>query len=208
MQGAVGWWMVASGLAERTDVSQYRLALHLTLASVILAMTVGIAVSLKPGAAVPALSRLVVGARVLLALIFVQIFLGALVAKTGAGLTFNTWPLIDGEFIPSASDLFAIVPWWKNFFENVLTVQFDHRMMAYALFFIGALHVFDALRSGPVPAARGAATVFALVTMQAMLGAVTLVHGSPLSLALAHQVGAVIVLVAAVIHVTRLRASP
>ena len=204
IQGAVGWWMVASGLAERTDVSPYRLAVHLTLASVILAITVAIAVSLKPGAAVPAARRLVVGARVLLILTFVQIFLGALVAKTGAGLTFNTWPLIDGELIPSASDLFAIVPWWKNLFENVLTVQFDHRMAAYLLFVLAALHVFDALRSGPVWAARGAAVVFALVTMQAMLGVVTLVHGAPLVLALAHQVGAIALLVAATAHAGRL----
>jgi heme a synthase len=204
IQGAVGWWMVASGLVERTDVSQYRLAVHLTLASVILAMTVAIAVSLTPGAAIPVARRLLFGARVLLVLVFVQIFLGALVAKTGAGMTFNTWPLIDGEFIPSASDLLAIVPWWKNFFENVLTVQFDHRMMAYALFVLGALHVFDGLRLGPVPAARGAAVVFALVTMQAMLGVVTLVHGAPLPLALAHQVGAVVVLAAATVHAERL----
>jgi len=204
IQGAVGWWMVASGLAERTDVSQYRLAVHLTLASVILALTVAIAVSLRPGAAVPAVPRLVFGARILLILTFVQIFLGALVAKTGAGLTFNTWPLIDGEFFPSASDLFAIAPWWKNFFENVLTVQFDHRMVAYALFVLAALHVFDALRMGPVRAARGAALVFALVMVQAMLGVLTLVHGAPLSLALAHQVGAVAVLVAATVHAERL----
>lgn len=204
IQGAVGWWMVASGLAERTDVSQYRLAAHLTLASVILAMTVAIAVSLKPGAAVPAARRLLFGARLLVVLNFVQIFLGALVAKTGAGLTFNTWPLIDGEFIPSAADLLAIVPWWKNFFENVLTVQFDHRMVAYALFVLAALHVFDALRTGPVRAARGAAVVFALTTVQAMLGVVTLVHGAPLALALAHQVGAIAVLVAATVHAERL----
>jgi cytochrome c oxidase assembly protein subunit 15 len=204
IQGAVGWWMVASGLAERTDVSQYRLAAHLTLASVILAMTVAIAVSLKPGAAVPAARRLLFGARLLVVLNFVQIFLGALVAKTGAGLTFNTWPLIDGEFIPSAADLLAIVPWWKNFFENVLTVQFDHRMVAYALFVLAALHVFDVLRTGPVRAARGAAVVFALTTVQAMLGVVTLVHGTPLALALAHQVGAIAVLVAATVHAERL----
>jgi cytochrome c oxidase assembly protein subunit 15 len=204
IQGAVGWWMVASGLAERTDVSQYRLAVHLTLASVILAMTVAIAVSLKPGAAVPAARRLLFGARGLVLLTFVQFFLGALVAKTGAGLTFNTWPLIDGEFIPSAADLFAIAPWWTNFFENVLTVQFDHRIVAYALFVLAALHVFDALRTGPVRAARGAAVVFALTTVQAMLGVVALVHGVPLSLALAHQVGAIAVLVAATVYAERL----
>jgi cytochrome c oxidase assembly protein subunit 15 len=204
IQGAVGWWMVASGLADRTDVSQYRLAVHLTLASIILAATVAIAVSLKPRPRAPAAPRLRTTAAVLIALTFVQIFLGALVAKIGGGLTFNTWPLIDGEFIPSADDLFALTPWWINLFENVLTVQFDHRMMAYALFVLAGLHTFDALRTGPVGAVLGAAVLFALVTLQAMLGVVTLVQASPLPLALLHQAGAIAVLVGAVVHAGRL----
>jgi cytochrome c oxidase assembly protein subunit 15 len=208
IQGAVGWWMVASGLAERTDVSQYRLAVHLTLASVILAATVAIAVGLKPDVAVRAAPRLRTTACAVVALTLVQIFLGALVAKTGAGLTFNTWPLIDGALVPPAEDLWALVPWWQNLFENTLTVQFDHRMVAYALFLLAGLHALDALRSGPVQAALRAAIVFALVTLQAMLGVVTLIYWSPLSLALAHQAGAIAVLAVAVTHMTRLDARP
>src|SRR6202171_4911919 len=197
LQGAIGWWMVASGLSERTDVSQYRLAVHLTLACFILAAIVAVATSLLPrrkGKALPA--RVRYGAISILGLVFVQIFLGALVAKTNAGLTFNTWPLIDGNFIPPLASLFAMNPSWKNLFENVLTVQFDHRMIAYALFVLAAWHAFDAERNVR-PAALGASMLFALVTAQAMLGVLTLLWAVPFVLALAHQFGAVAVVVAA-----------
>jgi heme a synthase len=137
-------------------------------------------------------------------LVLVQIFLGALVAKTGAGLTFNTWPLMDGRFIPPADQLFTVVPLWRNFFENVMTVQFDHRMVAYVLFAASLIHAIDAQRSGPYPVAAQAVIVLALVTGQAVLGVVTLLQASPLPLALAHQGGALVVLVAATIHLARM----
>ncbi len=205
VQGAIGWWMVQSGLAERTDVSQYRLAVHLTLACAILAATVAVAESLQPWRSTPAAPRQRRMAWILLLLVFVQIFLGALVAKTGAGLTFNTWPFIDGRFVPPAEALFAITPLWKNFFENVLTVQFDHRIAAYLLFFVAALHAIDLQRAAPSLALR-AAILFALVTVQAMLGVLALLYDVPLWLALAHQAGAIAVLVAATVHVARMRA--
>jgi cytochrome c oxidase assembly protein subunit 15 len=203
LQGAIGWWMVSSGLSERTDVSQYRLAIHLTLACIILAAIVAVADSLlaEPKEKNASVARF--GAAILLALVFLQIFTGALVAKTGAGMTFNTWPLIDGRFFPPSSDLFAIKPAWHNFFENVLTVQFEHRMVAYLLFIAAALHVFTLLRSGPLLAARRAAILFALITAQAMLGIVTLVYEMPFALAHAHQAGGVIVLIFATIHAAR-----
>lgn len=205
LQGAVGWWMVQSGLVERTDVSQYRLAVHLTLACVILSATVAVAESLQPWRRTPAMPRQRRMAWIVLLLVFVQIFLGALVAKTGAGLTFNTWPLIDGRFIPPADALFAMQPLWKNFFENVLTIQFDHRIAAYLLFFVSALHAIDVQRAAPAMAMRAAA-LFALITLQAMLGVLTLLYGVPLWLALAHQAGAIVVLVTATVHVARMRA--
>jgi cytochrome c oxidase assembly protein subunit 15 len=203
LQGAIGWWMVASGLSERTDVSQYRLAVHLTIACVILSAIVGIATELK-GVKHAATRRIHAGGVVVLVLVLAQIFLGALVAKTGAGLTFNTWPLMDGRLIPPAEQLFTVEPLWRNFFENVMTVQFDHRMVAYLLFFIALFHAIDAQRRGPFPVALLAAIVFASLTAQAMLGVITLLHASALPLALAHQAGAVIVLVAATIHVARM----
>ena len=204
MQGAIGWWMVASGLSERTDVSQYRLAVHLTVACVILSAIVAIATGLR-GVRYPAPRRIWAGAATILVLVFVQIFLGALVAKTGAGLTFNTWPLIDGRLVPTFDQLFAIAPPWRNFFENVVTVQFDHRMVAYLLFAAALVHSIDAQRAGSRPMAPGAMLVFTLVTGQAMLGVITLLHASPLALSLAHQAGAVIVLVAATMHLARMR---
>jgi cytochrome c oxidase assembly protein subunit 15 len=197
--------MVASGLTERVDVSQYRLAVHLTLASLILAAVIAVADGLRPVREEASPRRLRWTAGAIFVLVLVQILLGALVTKTGAGKTFNSWPWIDGRFIPPAEALWAITPGWKNFFENVLMVQFDHRMLAYGLFFIAALHSLDMQRTGPFPAALRAAILFALLTGQAMLGVVTLVMGAPLGLALAHQAGAIAVLVAAVVHRARLR---
>ncbi len=205
LQGAVGWWMVQSGLSVFTDVSQYRLAVHLTLACVILSATVAVAESLQPWRQTPAMPRQRRMAGILLLLVFVQILLGALVAKTGAGLTFNTWPLMDGRFFPPPDALFAIEPLWKNFFENVLTIQFDHRIAAYVLFFLSALHAIDVQRGASAMALR-AAVLFALITLQAMLGILTLLYDVPLWLALAHQAGAIAVLVVATVNVARMRA--
>ena len=205
LQGAIGWWMVASGLVGRVDVSQYRLAVHLTLACVILAATVATAAGLKPAGAQAAPSRRVTAAAVLLlALVLVQIFLGGLVAGLDAGLTYTTWPLMDGHLIPPAENLFVQQPLWRNFFENVMTVQFDHRMLAYALWALALLHWLDARRAGGV-AARRAALIFGLVTAQAFIGIMTLVHQVPIDIALAHQFGATVVLVAVTVHVVRLR---
>jgi cytochrome c oxidase assembly protein subunit 15 len=205
MQGAIGWWMVSSGLAERTDVSQYRLAVHMTLACVILSAIVALAVRLR-GVRDRTAASVRAGAAVLLALILVQIFIGALVAKTNAGLTFNTWPLMDGVLFPPAEQLFPIAPVWKNFFENVMTIQFTHRLIAYILFAAALVHAFDTWRSGPVPVAFRGAVLFALVTTQALLGVVTLLWVSPLPLSLLHQAGAVAVLVAATVQLARVTA--
>src|SRR5262249_35439379 len=128
------------------------------------------------------------------------------VAGLHAGLAYNTWPLIDGALIPDAARLFFEQPWWRNFFENTLTVQFNHRMLAYAIFALAIWHVVDVVRT----ARRGAAVSFALtvvsaVTLQAGLGIVTLLHVTPLLLALVHQAMAVIVLAIAVVHAAGLR---
>ncbi len=204
MQGAIGWWMVASGLVGRVDVSQYRLAIHLTLACLILATTVAVAVSLKPGAApVMADRRVRMTAYVLLAAVLLQIFLGGLVAGLDAGLTYTTWPLIDGNFIPPIENLLVQQPTWRNFFENVLTVQFDHRMVAYGIWTLALLHWLDASRLGGA-LARRALLLFGLVSAQALIGIMTLVHQVPIDIALAHQFGATLVLIAATVHVARL----
>ncbi len=197
VQGAVGWWMVASGLADRTEVSQYRLAFHLTLACVIYVAIVWTAerLALRPAVAVAA--RLRVTAIVLTVLVLAQIYLGALTAGLRAGLTYNTWPLIDGAFVPSTANLFFDQPLWRNFFENTLTVQFDHRMLAYAVVLVALLHAVDALRA---KAAAGAIVLSLAVLFQAALGILTLLHQVPIGLALAHQGMALVVLTIASLH--------
>src|SRR5690606_19446416 len=105
-----------------------------------------------------------------------QIFIGALVAKTGAGLTFNTWPLMDGHFIPPFEQLFPMVPRWLNLFENVMTIQFMHRMTAYVIFAVALLHMIDLWRGERSPALVRAAVLLSLVAVQAILGIVTLLH--------------------------------
>ena len=197
LQGAIGWWMVASGLVHRVSVSQYRLAVHLTLACVILAAIVAVARSLRPTPVKAAGRRIRVFAWVLVGLVLVQVFAGGLVAGLDAGMAFNTWPLMDGALIPSAGQLFAAEPAWRNFFENALTVQFDHRMIAYALWVLALLHALDATRAGKGGAAW---LLFGLVSAQAALGILTLVYLVPLDLALTHQFGATLVLIVATIH--------
>jgi len=207
LQGAVGWWMVASGLVDRTEVSQYRLATHLTLASLIFAALIATAVNLSPRPAlgterVPA--RIRFSAQFLLLLVFIQIYLGALVAGLRAGLLYNTWPLIDDAFIPDATRLWFETPLWRNFFENALTVQFDHRMMAYALWFLAVLHAFDVVRSiRDGTAFNGAITLAIAITIQAAIGILTVLSQVQLSYALIHQAMAMIVLAIAVVHVSR-----
>ncbi|MEJ0076612.1 MAG: COX15/CtaA family protein [Alphaproteobacteria bacterium] len=204
LQGAVGWWMVASGLAERVEVSQYRLATHLILACVILAATLWTAVGMRERASIEAPPRIRATAFTLLGLVLLQIYFGALVAGLRAGLIYNTWPLIDGSLIPDAAQLAHETPLWRNFFENTLTVQFMHRMTAYALWVLALLHAMDVIRNTRGPAVTHALALAALVTIQAVLGILTLVHQVPIGLALMHQAGAVLVLTLAVVHVQRL----
>jgi heme a synthase len=204
LQGAVGWWMVASGLTQRTEVSQYRLATHLVLALIIFASIVWTLrrMSARPQPLVPA--RLKISGAALLALTFVQIYFGALVAGLRAGRVYNTWPQIDGAFIPSAARLWFEEPWWRNLFDNTLTVQFEHRMTAYALLVLAVLHAIDAARSRAGAVASGAWWLVAAIVLQAVVGILTLLHQVPIDLALAHQAVAIVVLTLAVLQTERL----
>jgi cytochrome c oxidase assembly protein subunit 15 len=200
--GAVGWWMVSSGLAgsARVSVSQYRLAFHLTLACAIYAAVLWTAQGLtRPGEGTP--KRLRITSLAIVLLVLLQIYLGALVAGLDAGLVFNTWPLIDGALVPSADRLWFVQPAWRNLFENALTVQFDHRMVAYTVWLVAMLHLADAWRAGR--ALRGALLLAIMVTLQAALGIVTLLHAAPLPLAMAHQLLAIVVFTVAIVHAER-----
>jgi cytochrome c oxidase assembly protein subunit 15 len=205
LQGAIGWWMVASGLVGRVDVAQERLAVHLTMAGLILVAIVWTARGVAPrGLVAAAPRRLRVSGAVLVALILVQIGLGGLVAGLKAGLVYDTWPLIDGALIPSTERLFFLAPAWTNLVDNHLTVQFAHRMAAYLLVVLTLLHSLDAARYGAA-ARRGALALALVVVAQAALGIVTLLWNVPMSLALAHQFAAFLLLIVATIHAQNLR---
>ena len=179
--GAVGWWMVSSGLAVRTSVSQYRLGFHLTLACAIYAAIVWIARRMTGAAPVLAPRRIQLSAVGLMLLIVLQIYLGALVAGLDAGLSFNTWPLMDGSFIPSTERLWFETPAWRNLFENNLTVQFNHRMVAYLVWLLSIAHLVDVVRTlKGGPALDWALTLAGVITLQAGLGIVTLLYLAPL----------------------------
>jgi heme a synthase len=189
LQGAIGWYMVSSGLVDRIDVSHYRLALHLTVAFLIFALLLWSAWSLLPRAAPhreqPTSPRHRRVAGLLLALIFLQVVLGAIVAGLKAGLTHNTWPLMDGQLIPGG--LWVMSPWYLNPFENATMVQFNHRMVAY-LIVAGALwQAVSVVRAGDDRIGPSAFAVAVAVLAQAALGVWTLLAHVPLSLGLAHQ---------------------
>ncbi|MDI7921148.1 COX15/CtaA family protein [Ferirhizobium litorale] len=199
-QGFIGWWMVSSGLADRVSVSQYRLATHLTIACLIFAAATWIMRGLSPHSDDPIPSP---GSRrmamVVALMVLFQIYLGALVAGLDAGLSYTTWPLMDGALVPG--DLFIQQPGWINLFENPKTVQFVHRLGAYTLFTLALLHMIQCLRAAPQTThARRSVVLFVMVCMQAAIGVITLVLQVPLAWALMHQAGALIVLGFAIAH--------
>jgi len=198
LQGAVGWYMVRSGLADRIDVSQYRLALHLGLAILIFGALIWVALSLD-GRRLQARATRAVAAGGIVLLVFVQVLLGALVAGLKAGAGYNTWPLMDGRLVPSG--LGAMQPWYLNLFENAMTVQFNHRVVAYALVLAVLWHAWAAMRGTGGARSKGSAVVLAVAVLaQATLGVWTLLAQVPLALGLAHQAGAAAVFGIAVWH--------
>ncbi|HEY1736230.1 MAG TPA: COX15/CtaA family protein [Methylovirgula sp.] len=202
-QGFVGWWMVTSGLVHRVEVAQQRLAIHLFLASLTLALVVYIARTLAPAKFPPpphadALRRF---ASVTLFVVFLQIFLGALVAGLRAGRAYNTWPLMDGHIVPPSDLLLSLEPWWRNFTDNLATVQFQHRMVAYVLLLLTFAQALCARAWAPgAKAMRRAFHLFGAVLVQAALGVMTLLLVVPIWAGLLHQAVAMLVLVSAVIY--------
>jgi heme a synthase len=200
LQGAVGWYMVKSGLVDRTDVSQYRLAAHFGTALLILGYTLWLLLGLGREQHVASRSRApswIAGA--VLALIVLQLLAGALVAGLDAGFGFNTWPLINGAFVPDG--LGEASPWYLNLFENPLTVQFDHRMLGYAVVIATLSQLaWLTLRRAPSELLGSALTLAAFAALQATLGVWTLLLAVPIPLGLAHQAGAIAVFAAALYH--------
>lgn len=207
LQGAVGWYMVASGFeADRTAVSPYRLVIHLGLALVIYAALLWTALGLlrpqpsSPAAARP-VRRMVQVAFVALALAMLA---GGFVAGIRAGLDYNTFPLMDGRLVPEGYA--SLTPWWRNLTVNIAAVQFNHRLLATLSALAAGAAVWMAWRRLPPGRARRA--VFGLggaVALQYALGVATLLHAVPVSLGTLHQATAVLVLTAALLALHALR---
>jgi cytochrome c oxidase assembly protein subunit 15 len=198
LQGALGWYMVKSGLVDRVDVSQYRLAAHFGVAVLIFGYTLWLILGLgrEAGANPARSSAATVAAGLVLGLVFVQMLAGALVAGIDGGLGFNTWPLMNGAFIPRG--LGEASPWYLNLFENPLAVQFNHRMLGYAVVVVTILQaVWLGMRDPRAPYVGSAATLAVLAVLQATLGVWTLLLAVPIELGLAHQAGAILVFAAA-----------
>jgi cytochrome c oxidase assembly protein subunit 15 len=203
-QGVLGWFMVASGLADRTDVSPYRLAAHLGLALVIYVVTVWTAADLlsndegvrqQTAQSVRPLRRL---AGMLAGLVFATAIAGAFVAGLDGGRAYNTIPLMGGQFVPGG--YLALAPWWRNLFENVAAVQFNHRWIG-VLTLIAMAVVWYRGRGSPLsPQARRWLNLLPLIALgQVTLGVATLLLFVPVWLAALHQAGAVILLTASLL---------
>ncbi len=208
LQGFMGWYMVMSGLVNDPHVSQYRLTAHLGLAFVIFATILWVALDvLSPVSAesrndkVLRLRRFAFG---LSTLIFIMVLSGGFVAGIRAGLTYNTFPLMNGHLIPP--DLFVLEPWYRNFFDNMTTVQFDHRLIAWTLAFLVPMFWYQSRQVNLSATTRLACHLFLLMlTIQISLGIATLLHVVPIPLAASHQGGAVLLFAASLWVSHRLR---
>jgi cytochrome c oxidase assembly protein subunit 15 len=200
LQGLLGWYMVKSGLVDRPDVSQYRLTAHLGLAVAIYAYMLWVAFDLlfPPGNTYRAAAAPFAGWSLgLVLLVYLMILSGGLVAGTDAGISYPTWPLMGPSFIPEG--LYATVPAWLAAFEDVTTIQFNHRMFAYTLFVLVNLFALQVLRSEAAGRSRTAAVLLMLALLiQVVLGISTLLSHVAVPVAAAHQGGAVLLLSAMV----------
>jgi heme a synthase len=209
LQGFIGWWMVTSGLETRVSVSQYRLAIHLGAALLLLVAILWIALEYlrapAPIGAQPTKAKstgMSKRASTFVALVYLQMLLGALVAGLHAGLIYNTWPDMNGRVFPESP--FFASPWWINFFEDPGLAQFDHRIGAYAVAGFAAWIYVQGIKLGGF--AKTSAKAVAIITaFQIFLGITTLLLMAPVWLSALHQVTAAALLCAAVWHAYELR---
>jgi cytochrome c oxidase assembly protein subunit 15 len=228
LQGALGWYMVESGLESRIEVSQYRLAAHLAMAVIIYLAMLWVALDLltssssfpRPSTGSGRESKSMLdprfrggdetekgrsktrwlrrGAGIVLCLVFITLVAGAFVAGTRAGYIDNTFPLMEEHFVPP--DYWHLAPWWRNWFENLASVQFDHRILAETTWLAVAVLWLASLRAKLAPMARWALhALFAAACLQVALGISTLLSVVWLPIAVAHQGGALLLITAALV---------
>jgi cytochrome c oxidase assembly protein subunit 15 len=205
LQGAMGWYMVKSGLVDDPRVSQYRLTAHLGIALLIYAAMLWIALDLLSQRGTEAAPR---GLRrfafALAGLVFVMSLSGGFVAGIRAGLAYNTFPLMNGDLVPPG--MFVLEPWYLNFFSNMATVQFDHRLIAWLLAVLVPWFWVQVRRTASSRRARLAADLLlGTLVLQIALGISTLLLAVPVPLAAAHQAGALLVFTAALLAAHSLR---
>jgi cytochrome c oxidase assembly protein subunit 15 len=200
LQGALGWWMVSSGLSERTSVSQYRLAAHLVTALALYAFTVWTAAELiEPRGVRPrnADRALHVGVAALALLVPFTAASGAFVAGLRAGKIYNTFPLMGAGLVPA--EYGQLTPWWRNLFENPAAVQFNHRLIATTTFALAVWVWSRARRAENHRMVRAGWLVLGAASLQVALGISTLLLAVPVGLGVAHQAGAVLLFTAALL---------
>jgi cytochrome c oxidase assembly protein subunit 15 len=220
LQGLLGWYMVESGLVHRVEVSQYRLVAHLALALAIYAAILWTALGLvRPATARPTPREQRLrgdpkaapgagwqrAAEAVLALAAATIAAGGFTAGLHAGLVYNTFPLMDGRLVPAGYT--RLYPLWRNWFENIAAVQFDHRLLAMTTLTMIVLVWAAGLRAAlPKPARTALWALFGVALLQVTLGVSTLLLVVPIPLAVAHQAGAVLLLTTAILFRHTLRA--
>jgi heme a synthase len=202
LQGAMGWYMVKSGLVDDPRVSHFRLTAHLGLALLIFAAEFWIALDLLNFHEETGKTRREILPLAVLGLVFLMALSGGFVAGLRAGHAYNTFPLMNGQLIPP--EAFMLEPWWRNFFWNVATVQLVHRTFFWLLLILVPLLWWQARRTEAKIAVHH---LLALFLIQATLGIATLLLAVPVALGAAHQAGAVLVLAAALWSAHHLRAA-
>lgn len=210
LQGLLGWYMVKSGLVNIPQVSQYRLTAHLIAAITIYVFILWVALGLlRSGTAEirdPALRGLKRHGQFTTAIIILMIISGGFVAGTKAGFVFNTFPMMDGQWLPPGG--LALQPWWLNLFENLATVQFNHRVLAILVTITVFTYTLRGWRSKAISDATcfTFTLLFMMLLIQLGLGISTLVYVVPVALGAAHQAGALLLMTIAVILNHRLKA--
>ena len=196
LQGLLGWYMVRSGLVDVPHVSQYRLTAHLSMAFLVYGFMFWVALSLWFGSDRPGRHPWFARTTALASLIVVTILSGGFVAGLKAGKIYNTFPLMGDSLVPEG--LFALSPFWRNFFENTTTVQFDHRLLALSTFTLIVIYWWRSRSAGlPRRAAVGATALLHTAALQVILGISTLLMAVPVLLGALHQAVAMLLLTAA-----------